>query len=75
VFYVGAVCYNVLLVDVQYAALQFAVVLFVEQSQTVYWILAASKGWIKQTYRKILHTQNTQYTLYNIHNITSLEMI
>ena len=31
-------------------------------SQTVYWILAASKGWIKQTYRKIMHTQNTQYT-------------
>jgi len=29
-------------------------------SQTVYWILAASKGWIKQTYRKIMHTQNTQ---------------
>jgi len=28
--------------------------------QTVYWILAASKGWIKQTYRKIMHTQNTQ---------------
>jgi len=26
--------------------------------QTVYWILAASKGWIKQTYRKIMHTQN-----------------
>jgi len=22
--------------------------------QTVYWILAASKGWIKQTYRKIM---------------------
>ena len=31
-------------------------------SQAVYWILAASKGWIKQTYRKIMHTQNTQYT-------------
>ena len=44
-------------------------------SQTVYWILAASEGWIKQTYRKIMHTQNTQYTLYNIHKITSLEMI
>jgi len=29
-------------------------------SQTVYWILAASKDWIKQTYRKIMHTQNTQ---------------
>jgi len=29
--------------------------------QTVYWILAASKGWIKQTYRKIMRTQNTQY--------------
>jgi len=29
-------------------------------TQTVYWILAASKGWIKQTYRKIMHTQNTQ---------------
>jgi len=28
--------------------------------QTVYWILAASKGWIKQTYRKIMDTQNTQ---------------
>ena len=28
--------------------------------QTVHWILAASKGWIKQTYRKIMHTQNTQ---------------
>jgi len=28
--------------------------------QTVYWILAASKGWIKQTYRKIMHTQCTQ---------------
>ena len=40
--------------------------------QTVYWILAASKGWIKQTYRKIMHTQNT---LYNMHKITSLEMI
>jgi len=26
--------------------------------QIVYWILAASKGWIKQTYRKIMHTQN-----------------
>jgi len=31
-----------------------------EDKQTVYWILAASKGWIKQTYRKIMHTQNTQ---------------
>ena len=30
--------------------------------QTVYWILAASKGWIKQTYRKIMHAQNTQCT-------------
>jgi len=29
-------------------------------TQTVYWILAASKGWIKQTYRKTMHTQNTQ---------------
>jgi len=29
-----------------------------EDKQTVYWILAASKGWIKQTYRKIMHTQN-----------------
>ena len=28
--------------------------------QTVCWILAAWKGWIKQTYRKIMHTQNTQ---------------
>ena len=28
--------------------------------QTVCWILAASKGWIKQTYWKIMHTQNTQ---------------
>ena len=28
------------------------------QQQTVYWILAASKGWIKQTYRKIMHTQS-----------------
>ena len=37
--------------------------------QTVYCILAASKGWIKQTYQKIMHTQNTLYTLYNIHNI------
>ena len=26
--------------------------------QTVYWIVAASKGWIKETYRKIMHTQN-----------------
>ena len=26
---------------------------------TVYWILAASKGRIKHTYRKIMHTQNT----------------
>ena len=24
--------------------------------QTVYWILAASKGWIKRTYRKIMQT-------------------
>ena len=32
-------------------------------NKTVYWILAASKGWIKQTYRKIMHTQNTQYTI------------
>ena len=45
------------------------------QQQTVYWILAASKGWIKQTYPKIMHTQNTLYTPYNIHKITSLEMI
>jgi len=29
-------------------------------TQTVYWILTASKGWIKQTYRKNKHTQNTQ---------------
>jgi len=29
-----------------------------QQTKTVYWILAASKGWIKQTYRKILHTQS-----------------
>jgi len=28
--------------------------------QTVYCILAASKGWIKQTYRKIMHTQMTK---------------
>jgi len=28
--------------------------------QTVYCILAASKGWIKQTYRKIMHTQTTK---------------
>jgi len=28
--------------------------------QTVCWILAAWKGWIKQTYKKIMHTQNTQ---------------
>jgi len=26
--------------------------------QTVYWILAASKGWIKQTHRKIMHAEN-----------------
>jgi len=26
--------------------------------QTDYWILAASKGWIKETYKKIMHTQN-----------------
>ena len=34
-------------------------------NKTVYGILAASKGWIKQTYRKIMHrpTQNTQYTI------------
>jgi len=30
------------------------------QQQTVYLILAASKGWIKQTHRKIMHRQNTQ---------------
>jgi len=35
-------------------------VAFNEYIQTVYWILAASKGWIKQTYRKIMHTQYTQ---------------
>ena len=35
---------------------------YITNLQTVYWILAASKGWIKQTYRKIMHTQNTQYT-------------
>ena len=29
-----------------------------QQQQTLYCILAASKGWIKQTYRKIMHTQN-----------------
>jgi len=29
-----------------------------QDTQTIYWILAASKGWIKQTYRKIMHTQN-----------------
>jgi len=28
--------------------------------QTVYWIPAAWKGWIEQTYRKIIHTQNTK---------------
>ena len=33
---------------------------FLIELQTVYWILAASKGWIKQTYRKIMHTQYTQ---------------
>jgi len=33
---------------------------FYSRYQTVYWILAALKGWIKQTYRKIMHTQNTQ---------------
>jgi len=33
-----------------------------EVTQTVYWILAASKGWLKQTYRKIMRTQNTQCT-------------
>ena len=27
-------------------------------TQTVYLILVASKGWIKQTCRKIMHTQN-----------------
>jgi len=26
--------------------------------QTVYWILAASKRWIKQTHRKIMHAEN-----------------
>ena len=26
--------------------------------KTIYWILAALKGYIKQTYRKIMHTQN-----------------
>ena len=26
-------------------------------SQTVYWIVAASKGWIKETYRKIMHNR------------------
>jgi len=26
--------------------------------QTIYWILAASKGRIKQTYRKIMRSQN-----------------
>jgi len=31
-----------------------------QQQQIVYCILAASIGWIKQTYRKIMHTQNTQ---------------
>ena len=33
-----------------------------QATQTVYWILAASKGWIKQTYGKIMHTQNTHTT-------------
>ena len=32
--------------------------------QTVYWILAASKGWIKQTYRKVIY-------IHKIHKITS----
>ena len=31
-----------------------------KQNDTQYWILAASKGWIKQTYRKIMHTHSTQ---------------
>jgi len=30
----------------------------IDISQTAYWIRAASTGWIKQTYRKIMHTQN-----------------
>jgi len=32
----------------------------IKQNDTQYWILAASKGWIKQTYRQIMRTQNTQ---------------
>jgi len=43
-----------------------------QATQTVYWILAASKGWIKQTYRKIMHTQNTQYTQ---NHITGNELV
>jgi len=31
-----------------------------DTKKTVYWILAASKGWIKQTYRKIMRAQNTR---------------
>jgi len=34
--------------------------LYATTLQTTYLILAASKGWIKQTYRKIMNTQNTQ---------------
>jgi len=30
----------------------------IDISKTAYWIRAASTGWIKQTYRKIMHTQN-----------------
>jgi len=32
----------------------------IHKPQTVYWILAASKSWIKQTHSKIMHTQNTK---------------
>jgi len=32
----------------------------IKQNDTQYWILAASKGWTKQTYRQIMRTQNTQ---------------
>jgi len=43
-------------------------------SQTVYWIVAASKGWIKQTYRKMMHTQITQYTQNHITGNDLVEM-
>ena len=42
-----------------YACVEVVVVVVVVK-QTVYCILAASKGCIKQTYGKIMRTQNTQ---------------